>query len=58
MGYPSDGGMGIIGQVNWYRLPILEVPKPIQKPIIRDESNNPPGSKKVNPRHYSSKVDL
>ena len=43
MGYLGDGGLGIIGQGNWYPLPVLDVPKSGYKTNIRDESDDPLG---------------
>ena len=50
IGYPGDGGLGILGQGNFYPLLVPELPKPGHKPVIGDKSYNPSGSsKKVNP---------
>ena len=46
MGYPSDGGLATIGQGNWYPLPVPEIPKPVHKPVIRDELDDPSSSSK------------
>ena len=50
MGYPGDGQLAIIGQGNWYPLPIPDVPKCGHKPNIGDELDDPSGSKKGEPK--------